>query len=32
MDESFAVCEKEGADIYEIGTDKLFALLNEKVS
>ena len=32
MDESFALCEKEGADIYEIGTDKLFALLNEKVS
>lgn len=30
MDKSFAVCKKEGADIYEIGTDNLFALLNEK--
>lgn len=23
MDESFAVCEKEGVDIYEIGLEKL---------
>ena len=32
MNEAFEVSEKEGADIYEIGADKLFALLNEKVA
>ena len=32
MDEAFDLCEKKGADIYEIGAEKLFAFLNEKVA
>ena len=30
MDECFAVCEKEGTDIYEIGYEKLYALIKEE--
>lgn len=29
MDESFTVCERDGADIYEIGCDKLFATFEQ---